>query len=349
MKKIIFLIIVIAIVSCQKATIDEVPVKNNSVTSLANVTSKDGRLIFKNKSDFNATVKMLFDNQKSIKNFESQFPGFTSNKQAFERIDSTYLKSINYNYDLISSYATVIETPEGKSLERVVDMHLLAYLFNDEGILQIGDSIFKFSYDFTYKFNVDKLSQLKSAKLAGSTNDVIAYPNIRSRIELPTTNLKSAQASVAELRKYYSSTKFMKCELNRNVTVLMNTITVDTKSRKDNFLNIGFAYSVYQLYCYAAGQFRVVGVNGDVNVINSFLVSQTRTGSVSDVQEAIWTGWYPDIPEFISGTTVGVHRIDYGQYDPIKPYEYTYYLIKPCQGLIIKLIPWHFFFKIILS
>ena len=69
MKKIIFLIIVIAIVSCQKATIDEVPVKNNSLTSLSNVTSKDGRLIFKNKVDFNATVKMLFDNQKTIKNF----------------------------------------------------------------------------------------------------------------------------------------------------------------------------------------------------------------------------------------------------------------------------------------
>ena len=204
MKKIIFLIIVIAIVSCQKATIDEVPVKNNSLTSLSNVTSKDGRLIFKNKTDFNATVKMLFDNQKTIKNFESQFPGFTSNKQAFERIDSTFLKSINYNYDLISNYATVIETPEGKSLERVVDMHLLAYLFNDEGILQIGDSIFKFSYDFTYKFNVDKLSNLKSAKLEGSSNGVIAYPNIRSRIELPTKNLKSAQASVSEIRHYYT-------------------------------------------------------------------------------------------------------------------------------------------------
>lgn len=268
---------------------------------------------------------MLFDNQKSIKNFESQFPGFTSNKQAFERIDSTFLKSINYNYDLISNYAIILETPEGKSLERVVDMRLLAYLFNNEGILQIGDSIFKFSYDFTYKFNVDKLSQLKSAKLAGSSNGVIAYPNIRSRIELPTNNLKSAQASVAELRKYYSATKFMKCELNRNVTVLMNTITVDTKSRKDNFLNIGFAYSVDYLYCAAAGKFRVVGVNGDIKVVNSFNVSQARTGSVSDVQETIWTGYYPDIPEFIPGTTIGVHRIAYGITDPVKPYEYTYY------------------------
>jgi hypothetical protein len=54
------------------------------------MTSKDGRLIFKSKNDFIATLKMLFDNQKSTKNFEPQFPGFTSNKQAFERIDSTF-------------------------------------------------------------------------------------------------------------------------------------------------------------------------------------------------------------------------------------------------------------------
>lgn len=269
---------------------------------------------------------MLFDNQKKIENFESQFPGFTSNKQAFERIDSTFLKSINYNYDLISNYATILETPEGKSLERVVDMHLLAYLFNDEGILQIGDSIFKFSYDFTYKFNVDKLFQLKSAKLAGSTNGIIAYPNIRSRIELPTNNLKSAQASVAELRKYYSATKFMKCELNRNITVLLNTITVDTKSRKDNFLNIGFAYSVYQVYCAATGNYRVRDAMGNIFYENHpFDVLDIRTGSVSDIQATIYSDAFGNRPEFISGTTKGTHRIAYGESDPIKPNQYTYY------------------------
>lgn len=333
MKKLIYLIIIVAITSsCQKAIIDDDTVKDNAITLVSNaiplvnnIVSKEGRLIFKSKNDFNSTVKMLFDNQKGIENFESQFPGFTSNKQAFERIDSTFLESINYNYDLISNYATIRETPEEKSLERVVDMNLLAYLFNDEGILQIGDSIFKFSYDFTYKFNVDKLSQLKSAKLAESTNGVIAYPNIRSRIELPTDNLKSAQASVAELRKYYSSTKFMKCELNRNITVLLNTLTVDTKSRKDNFLNIGFSYSVYQLYCAATGYFKVVDSGGYSSPAYSFNVSQFRSNSVTDVQETIDSRGDGTKPEFVRGTTTGTHRIAYGQYDPIKPNENTHY------------------------
>lgn len=328
MKKIIYLISGLLIFfSCQKKEEVVITQIKNSFPIASNVTAKEGRLVFNTRNDFNSVINTLFKNQKKIENFESQFSGFTSNKQAFEGIDSTFLKSINYNFDLISNYAKIIETPEGKSIERVIDNHLLASLFNDQGILQIGDSIFKFSYDFTYKFNVSKLSQLKSAKLDLSSNDVIAYPNIRSRIELPTptNDLKSATASVAELRKYYSPTKFMKCELNRNVTVLMNTITVDTKSRKDNFLNIGFAYSVDYLYCAAQGVFRVIGVNGDIEVVNSFNVSQARTGSVSDVQETIWTGWYPSIPEFVPNTTIGIHRIAYTITDPVKPYEYTYY------------------------
>jgi len=325
MKKIINLIIVIAIVySCQKATIDEVPVKNNSVTSVSNVTTKDGRLVFKSRNDFNSTVKMLFDNQKSIKNFESQFPGFTSNKQAFERIDSTFLKSIKYNYDLISNYATIRETPEGKSLERVVDMHLLAYLFNDEGILQIGDSIYKFSYDFTYKFNVDKLSQLKSAKLEGSSNDVIAYPNIRSKIELTTNNLKSAQASVSEFSYYYTSSKFIKCELNRNITILYNALTVDTKSRKKNFLGIGFAYSVDELYTGAEGYFRVVG--GIMEGPNYyFWCEDFKDNGTTDVQETIYSCGDGGAPEFVPGTTLGYHGYKYSSSDPFYYLDNTSY------------------------
>ncbi len=314
MKKIIYLIIVIAITySCQKAAIDEVPVKNNSVSSVQNVTAKDGRLIFKNKTDFNATIKMLFDNQKGIKDFEAQFPGFTSNKQAFERIDSTFLMSINYNFELISNYAIILETPEGKSLERVIDNQLLAYLFNDEGILQIGDSIFKFSYDFTYKFNVNKLSQLKSAKLDLSSNEVVAYPNIRSKIELQKTKLKSAQASVSEFSLYYTSTKFIKCELNRNITILYNALTVDTKSRKKNFLGIGFAYTVDELYVGFDGYFRIVGGMGEG--MDYYFWGEDRKYNGTDVQETIYSCGDGGAPEFVGGRCLGYHGFRYAAGD----------------------------------
>lgn len=317
MKKLVYLIAILFVIySCEKSRLEETPINKevsmNVVPLVSNVTSKEGRLVFKSKSDFNSAIKMLFDNQKKIKNFESQFPGFTSNKQAYERIDSVYLKSINYDYDRISNCATIRETPEGKTIERVIDMHLLAYLFNDEGILQIGDSIFKFSYDFTFKFNVNKLSQLKSAKLDLSSNDVVAYPNIRSRIELPTNNLKSAQASISEFSYYYTSKKFIKCELNQNITFLHNAITVDTKSRKKNFLGIGFAYQVDELYCGATGYWRWQGLELEF----MFDVSDFQDNGTTDVQETIQGGPGPGIPEFVPGTTTGTHGYKYSAGDP---------------------------------
>lgn len=321
MKNIIYLFALIFLVgSCQKTTNDEitaneVSMKGNVIPLVSNVTSKEGRLVFKSKSDFNSTIKVLFENQKKIENFETQFSGFTSNKQAFERIDSTFLRSVNYNFDLVSNYAIIIETPEGKSLERVIDNHLLASLFNDEGILQIGDSIFKFSYDFTYKFNVNKLSQLKSAKLDLSTSDVIAYPNIRSRFELPTKSLKSVKASVSEFRFHYEKLpngtpdydKFIKCELNRNITYLYNALTVDSKSRKINWLGIGVAYTMQELYVGFEGYFRVVGGLGEGQDYY-YWCEDHKYGGTTDVQETIYScGPGYGTPEFVSGRCLGYH------------------------------------------
>lgn len=321
MKRLIYLILVIVFVSsCQKPSMDNILdnkvnsiSKSNVIPLIDNIVSKEGRLVFKDKNEFNSTIKTLFDNQKEIKNFESQFSGFTSNKQAFERIDSTFLKSINYDYDLIRDYATLIETPEGKSLERVVDMHLLAYLFNDDGILQIGDSIFKFSYDFTYKYNVDKLLQLKSAKLDLLTNGVIAYPNIRSRIELPSKNLKSAQASVSEFSYYYTSSRFIKCELNRNITVLHNALTVDTKSRR-KYLGVGIANTVDELYAGAEGYY---SEHGSLSEPIYFWCEDFRSGGVTDVQETIITSESTAL-NFVPGTTIGTHGYKYSRDFPFE-------------------------------
>lgn len=315
MKKLIYIVVVFLALSCQKNTFEDVSQKSNSFPVVQNVETKDGRLIFKSRHDFDKVMKTLFETQKSIKNFEDQFSGFTSNKQAFEKIDSTFLRSIDYNFDLISNYAILLETPEGKSLERVVDIHLLSFLFNDDGILQIGDSIFKFSYDFTYKFNVDKLSQLKSAKLTGSTNDVIAYPNIRSRVELPTNRLKSAQASVSEKYHWYTSSRFIKCELNQNITFLHNALTVDTKSRMKT-AGIGFAYKVDQLYCGAVGYWYWEGLDDMIRF--AFDVSDFKSGGVTDVQQTITYNPGPGVPAFVSGTTTGTHWFKYSSAFPIE-------------------------------
>lgn len=327
MKKILYLIAVLLIsFSCQKKEEGAIPQIKNSFPIANNVTTKEGRLVFNTRSDFSSVVQSLFENQKKIENFEDQFVGFTSNKQAFENYSKKLTEDSDFNEEAIADFAFVREDNGEKYLERTIDLHLLAYLFNDKGVLQIGDSIYKYTYDFTYKFSKNKLTQLKSAKFNAAADGVIAYPNVRDKFEMRGNNLKSAMESVAEKKVYYSPTKFMKCELNRNITLLLNAITVDTKSRKDNFLNIGFAYSVYQLYCAATGNYRVRDAAGNIFYDNHpFDVLDIRTGSVTDVQATIYSDAFGNRPEFISGTTTGTHRITYSSVDPLKPFENTYY------------------------
>jgi hypothetical protein len=326
MKKIIYLIAVLFIFfSCQKNEYVDVNQIKNSFPIVSNVTIKEGRLVFKNRNDFNSVVQSLFENQKRVKNFEDQFVGFTSNNQAYENYSQKFMEDSDINEETIADFAFIREDNGEKCLERTIDLHLLAYLFNDKGVLQIGDSIYKYTYDFTYKFGQNKLIQLKSAKINQETDGVIAYPNVRDKFEMPENNLKSATASVDELTKYYSGTKFMKCELNRNITYLYNALTVDTKSRKKT-MGIGFAYSVHQLYCAAWGKFRVRDALGNIFYENhSFDVIDIRTGGVSDVQATIYWDAFGNRPEFISGTTTGKHQITYSYGDPVKPFEYTHY------------------------
>lgn len=328
MKKIIYLIaVLIVLFSCQKEEEVAIPQIKNSFPIASNVTTKEGRLVFKTRNDFNAIIQSLFENQKKIENFDNQFVGFISNMQAYENYSKKMTEDSDINEEAIADFAFIRMANGEKYLERTIDSHLLAYLFNDKGVLQIGDAIYKYTYDFTYKFSENKLTQLKSAKINAATDGVFAYPNVRDKFEIPENNLKSATASVSELRKYYSSTKFMKCELNRNITVLLNSLTVDTKSRKDNFLNIGFAYSVYQVYCAATGYYRW-NKGSEFEYLGNiyFSVSQVRSNSVTDVQETIVSSGLNNLfPEFVPGTTTGTHRIAYSQSDPIKPNEYTHY------------------------
>lgn len=252
MKKLFYIIIIALItLSCEKSKIDVLGKNGNALSTIDKIKVIEGRLVFQNYQDFNQTINYLFINQNQIKDFESQFKGFTSNKQAFEKIDSSYLAKINYDFSKIGDFAFIQKINNEKSLERVIDLPLLSYVFNDKGIVQIGDSIFKFTYEFTYKFNVAKLNQFKSSKSYNDQDGVSAYPNIRKRYEIEP-RLKSTKASLSEVTNYYTSKKFLKAEINENNTVIHVAVTVDTKSRR-KIAGIGFAYNVEELYVAGEG------------------------------------------------------------------------------------------------
>jgi hypothetical protein len=54
--------------------------------SLAGVTVKDGRLVFQTQQDLEKALTTIFDYQKNLKGFESQFNGFVSAQKAFKEL-----------------------------------------------------------------------------------------------------------------------------------------------------------------------------------------------------------------------------------------------------------------------
>ncbi len=187
-----------------------------------------------------------------------------------------------------------------KSIERVIDLPILSFVFNDKGIVQIGDSIFKFTYDFTYKFHKDKLAKLKKTGISYSEEGFTAYPNKRKKFELHS----ESKASLTEVRKYYTDKKFLKAEINENNTVLYAAVTVDTKSRKKNILGIGVAYKVDELYVAGEGWIGYTFPTPGIYLPEYISVSDYKeTGT--DVQQILQWGAgaplsYP-VPYLISG------------------------------------------------
>ena len=100
----------------------------------------------------------------------------------------------------------------------------------------------------------------------------------------------------------------IKSELNRNITYLFNALTVDTKSRRKNWLGIGVTYQIWGVSAAATGYYRWVG--GEFEYLGNiyFNVSDQNTGGATDVQETIVSSSnISSTPEFVPGTTTGTH------------------------------------------
>lgn len=303
---ILWIIIFTTIAGCKKETniasengSSGFPEKSYPITS--EIKLLDGRLYFQDRAQFNAIIERLSE-YKDLDGFEQQFQGYTSNRMAFEKIDDLYLDSINYNLEKVRNYAILLTNGNDSTLERVVFIDCLSALFNSQGVLQIGDTIYKFTYSFTLKFHKNLIQSVPAEDIKFNTPNVISFNNVRNNLQ--TYNI---EASMDECEtKYDKNKKKLKGELNDNRTYLYNALTADTKSRKKGLFGIGFAYRVNKLTIDAYG-YHNWWYPPEIN--NSYFhVWQTRYNA-TDVQETIaWSaGLGVPYPVFVSAN--GTHTL----------------------------------------
>ena len=179
----IMLLLAVIVQSCKQDVVNQpTPTVDNATTTptsvsalkLDNVEVIDGRLAFKSQNDLKAAYEKMFKNQSDLKDFEAQFKGFTSQKQAFERFTEEDLKRTNGDLTPFKDYVTE-NTRDGEvHCDRVVGPKLYSHLVSAEGLLQVGNKVYKFVPGFVYEFGINDMSSYLANK-----NSLSAIPNVQ--------------------------------------------------------------------------------------------------------------------------------------------------------------------------
>ncbi len=168
------------------------------VPELNNVIFEDGRLKFASQADFENATGIMRQNKQYLALFEKQFIGFTSSKSAY--FEKTR-KDENLSLLELPEYMTAVQMSDGETYVRPsVDFHFVANLTNPKGIIQIGDIVYKYTYEKIYK------TKEVYANLLDNSNNLDNNPNIEI-LPISRTNqdIVIDRAELIECEWFYSS------------------------------------------------------------------------------------------------------------------------------------------------
>lgn len=173
---------------------------NNDYPVIPFVKIVDGRLVFENKERFDKAIDILYQNQDKLDGFEKQFPGFVLARMAFDRINDDIDKGLTLDLSEAKDYAIIIEEDGESYIEEVVHCSLLSRVLNDNGIVEIGQSIFKFTHSETLEYNVLDLSNGPNIL---DVSPKKSHKNVRTTIEIE--NNKSSVYGTTDCYKNFDS------------------------------------------------------------------------------------------------------------------------------------------------
>lgn len=160
----VLLVSVAIVVSCSK---DEQKIN-------APITVVDGRLVFESQEVFENQIKYLFKNQDNLDDFESQFKGFISSRQAFDNFTEEMYLAANEDMTSFEDYAILLAKDGENYMEAVIDAELLSHVVNDKGLIQIGNKVHKYTYEKVYVFDVNQLAEYQ-------TNGIKSLQNVKGQ------------------------------------------------------------------------------------------------------------------------------------------------------------------------
>lgn len=142
-----------------------------------NIKVMDRRLVFKDQAIFETFTKEMLINQDKLKDFMNQFEGFTSFYEVFEPISE--------DENLLTSSNLVVkkEIDHHVTYDPIIDYGLMQHLLNPEGIIQIGDIVYRVTYNFVLSSSLSDIGILMVAD--GESEKVSKFEIERDEVILP--------------------------------------------------------------------------------------------------------------------------------------------------------------------
>lgn len=158
------------------------------------ITVENGKLKFVDEAHFMETWALLRANQNKneLDNWEKQFPGFVSQRTAFDNLTEADVEKISRTGSVkgYEDYATLIPDFDGvnKRLVKQIDGSAYSSLYNKEGLVIVGKDAIKYTRDKITKFEnykeEDFLRYKKGQFLSNVTSSDIAIEHIKSKAKV---------------------------------------------------------------------------------------------------------------------------------------------------------------------
>lgn len=159
--------------SCEKENIN---VAEN--VNINNFTVTEGMLVFEDETTLQKVLSELTDKQDELDAWEKNIPNFTSMRTKFDSYTDEVTESLIENkQDYIFNFALVNEGGE-ESIERNLYDDVLATIVNDEGYLQVGSKVHRFTYGDYYTVDKENLVLLQKLDPNQANNSAISKTEI---------------------------------------------------------------------------------------------------------------------------------------------------------------------------
>lgn len=135
---------------------------------------QDGRLVFSSEKDYIELRSLFIEDRPKAQQLLDETQGFTSIRELFDQIDFERYSQLPVD-QVLNAYPGIV-TLERDGKDTYVEENAFGFMFprlnNQEGIFQIGDTIYKSTRTMLYKFHVRHL---------GETDNLNTIPGVFSK------------------------------------------------------------------------------------------------------------------------------------------------------------------------